>query len=198
MRCQHPSLCTLGIVSKTPHSIWTPSDPSNSLVKVGSLGSIDLPGPSRWTRRQARPPFLVARIDYWSVRNRGAGAGSVVTKRTGAPLTSRLQLVALSKRPQFDRLVLATVTTVPEWHPQHDTFEPFPGSCVDSSGILDGAILVDTGVGVGNEVIDEWYRPHGHPPLSTLLAESGVAPSDIAAVVVSHLHFDHCGEPGEC
>ena len=109
-------------------------------------------------------------------------------------LTSRLLPVALSTLPQIDRLVLATVTTVPEWHPQHDTFEPFP---VHAWLIRhpDGAILVDTGVGVGNQVIDEWYHPRCTSLLDAL-AGVGVAPSDISAVVMSHLHFDHCGQPG--
>ena len=52
-----------------------------------------------------------------------------------------------------------------------------------------------TGVGVGNEVIDEWYHPHTTPLLDAL-GGAGVAPSDIAVVVVSHLHFDHCGQQG--
>ncbi len=55
--------------------------------------------------------------------------------------------------------------------------------------------MVDTGVGLGNEVIDEWYHPHTTPLLEALDGV-GVAPSDIAAVVVSHLHFDHCGQQG--
>ena len=102
--------------------------------------------------------------------------------------------MALSSLPQIDRLVLATVTTVPEWHPQHETFEPFP---VHAWLIRhpDGAILVDTGVGVGNQVIDEWYHPHTTPLLDAL-GRAGVAPSDIAGVVVTHLHFDHCGQLG--
>ena len=95
---------------------------------------------------------------------------------------------------QIDRLVLATVTTVPEWHPEHDTFEPFP---VHAWLIQhpDGFILVDTGVGVGNEVIDQWYHPRTTPLLDAI-GGAGVAPSDIARVVVSHLHFDHCGQLG--
>jgi N-acyl homoserine lactone hydrolase len=112
-------------------------------------------------------------------------------KRT---LTSRLLHVALSTLPEIDRLVLSTVTTVPEWHPERDTFEPFP---VHAWLIRhpDGLILVDTGIGVGNEAIDEWYRPQTVPLLDAL-GEAGVASSDIAAVVVSHLHFDHCGQLG--
>jgi N-acyl homoserine lactone hydrolase len=103
-----------------------------------------------------------------------------------------LLLVALSTLPQVDRLVLATVTTVPEWHPEHGSFEPFP---VHAWLIRHphGAILVDTGVGVGNEVIDEWYHPDTTPLLHAL-AGIGVAASDISVVVVSHLHFDHCGQ----
>jgi glyoxylase-like metal-dependent hydrolase (beta-lactamase superfamily II) len=49
------------------------------------------------------------------------------------------------------------------------------------------------GVGVGNEVIDEWYQPHTTLLLDAL-CEAGVAPSEVAAVVVSHLHFDNCGQ----
>jgi N-acyl homoserine lactone hydrolase len=102
--------------------------------------------------------------------------------------------VSLSKLPLVDRLTVATVTSVPEWHPEHDTFTPFP---VHAWVIRhpDGAILVDTGVGLGNEVIDTWYHPHTTPLLDAL-GRAGVAPSDIAAVVVSHLHFDHCGQQG--
>jgi N-acyl homoserine lactone hydrolase len=48
---------------------------------------------------------------------------------------------------------------------------------------------------VGNEVIDEWYHPRTTPLLDAL-GGVGIAPSDIAAVVVSHLHFDHCGQQG--
>jgi len=94
--------------------------------------------------------------------------------------------------PQIDRLVLATVTTVPEWHPLHDTFQPFP---VHAWLIRhpDGAILVDTGIGVGNEAIDEWYHPHTTQLLDAIDG-AGVLPSEIAAVVISHLHFDHCGQ----
>ncbi len=100
--------------------------------------------------------------------------------------------MGLSALPAIDRLVLATVTTVPEWHPEHDRFEPFP---VHAWLIHhpDGTILVDTGIGFGNEFIDEWYRPE-RVAIADALAGSATAPSDIAAVVISHLHFDHCGQ----
>ncbi len=98
----------------------------------------------------------------------------------------------LSKLPLVDRLMLATVTSVPEWHPEHDAFVPFPviGWVIRHP---DGAILVDTGVGLGNGAIDEWYHPQSIP-LATALDAAGLEPSEIAAVVLSHLHFDHCGQ----
>ena len=83
----------------------------------------------------------------------------------------RLLLVPLSQLPQVDRLVLATVNSVPEWHPEHDSFEPFP---VHAWVIRhpDGAILVDTGVGLGNGLVDEWYNPQG-VSLSAALSTAG-------------------------
>jgi glyoxylase-like metal-dependent hydrolase (beta-lactamase superfamily II) len=100
--------------------------------------------------------------------------------------------VPQSKLPQIDRLVLATVTSVPDWHPEHDTFEPYP---VHAWVIRhpDGTILVDAGIGLGNEAIDEWYHPQA-TTLAAALGTIGLKPSDIAAVVISHLHFDHCGQ----
>jgi glyoxylase-like metal-dependent hydrolase (beta-lactamase superfamily II) len=94
--------------------------------------------------------------------------------------------------PVIDRLTLATVTSVPTMHPEYDTFAPFP---VHAWVIRhpDGMILVDTGIGLGNGDIDEWYHPEA-TPLTPALGEVGLAPSDIAAVVISHLHFDHCGQ----
>src|SRR5680860_1280128 len=102
-----------------------------------------------------------------------------------------MPLVAL---PVVERLTLAVVTAVPEWHPEYATFEPFP---VHAWVVRhpDGALLVDTGIGVDNAVIDEWYRPR-ITPLGDALGSLELAPSDIAGVVLSHLHFDHCGQQG--
>jgi glyoxylase-like metal-dependent hydrolase (beta-lactamase superfamily II) len=103
-----------------------------------------------------------------------------------------LLLVPLSKVPQIDRLMLATVTSVPEWHPEHETFEPYP---VHAWVIRhpDGIILVDAGIGLGNEAIDAWYCPQT-TALAAALGTAELNTSDIAAVVISHLHFDHCGQ----
>lgn len=56
-----------------------------------------------------------------------------------------------------------------------------------------GPILCDTGVGHGSELIDRWYAPVHHD-LDAALAEHGVRPRDVTAIVNSHLHFDHCGQ----
>jgi N-acyl homoserine lactone hydrolase len=98
----------------------------------------------------------------------------------------------LAVMPVIERMLLAVVETVPEWHPEHATFEPFPvfGWVVRHP---DGPILVDTGVGTGNAAIDGWYRPRV-TPLAEALGGIGVDPRDVAAVVLSHLHFDHCGQ----
>jgi glyoxylase-like metal-dependent hydrolase (beta-lactamase superfamily II) len=103
-----------------------------------------------------------------------------------------LLIVPLSKLPRVDRLELATINSVPDLHPEYDTFEPFP---VHAWVIRhpDGTILVDTGVGLGIEAIDGWYHPQ-ITPLSAALEAIGLGRCDITAVVISHLHFDHCGQ----
>jgi glyoxylase-like metal-dependent hydrolase (beta-lactamase superfamily II) len=98
----------------------------------------------------------------------------------------------LGVMPEIDRLALAVVEAVPEFHPEHATFEPFP---VHAWLVRhpDGPVLVDTGIGIGHPLIDTWYRPRV-TPLADALAAIGVDGRDVAAVVLSHLHFDHCGQ----
>jgi N-acyl homoserine lactone hydrolase len=56
-----------------------------------------------------------------------------------------------------------------------------------------GAILVDTGVGWGDEnVIREWKVVNRHA--ADALAEHDLSPADVRIVINSHLHFDHCGQ----
>ena len=58
----------------------------------------------------------------------------------------------------------------------------------------DGPILVDTGIGLGNETIDEWYRPIT-VDLRHELQLRGVDPDNPALTIINtHLHFDHCGQ----
>lgn len=120
---------------------------------------------------------------------RGTGHGAVL-------LTAYRESVPLAHLPSIERLTLARVTRVPDWHPEHASFEPFPVH----AWVLrhpDGAILVDTGIGQGNDAIDGWYGPEV-VALEEALASVHLGTGDIAAVVLSHLHFDHCGQQRQC
>ena len=56
-----------------------------------------------------------------------------------------------------------------------------------------GAILVDTGVGWGDErLIQEWRVVNRQA--AEALAEHDLSPADVRIVINSHLHFDHCGQ----
>ena len=56
-----------------------------------------------------------------------------------------------------------------------------------------GAILVDSGVGWGNErLIREWRVVNRHA--ADALSELDLSPADVKIVINSHLHFDHCGQ----
>jgi glyoxylase-like metal-dependent hydrolase (beta-lactamase superfamily II) len=84
------------------------------------------------------------------------------------------------------------VLVLPDWHPEAANQATVP---VYGYVILhpDGPILFDTGVGFGNQFIDEVYEPEcAH--LGDVLATAGIETSSIVAVVNSHLHFDHCGQ----
>ena len=99
--------------------------------------------------------------------------------------------MALTQMPRITRLDLALLE-LPESHPAAALTRSVAvyGFLIDHP---DGAILVDTGVGFGNEFIDDLYHPK-RTDLGALLAELGVDVRDVAAVVNSHLHFDHCGQ----
>lgn len=56
-----------------------------------------------------------------------------------------------------------------------------------------GPILIDTGLGIGNPMIDALYSPVHHD-LDEALDRHGVTIEEIATVITSHLHFDHCGQ----
>lgn len=57
----------------------------------------------------------------------------------------------------------------------------------------DGLVLVDTGVGADNELIDELYSPSVRSVV-VALNDAGVDERDVVAIVNTHLHFDHCGQ----
>jgi len=81
----------------------------------------------------------------------------------------------------------------PDWHPRFNE-----GGCPVFGYAIrhpDGVILFDTGVGTGNDFIDDLYRPNV-VPIARALAGLGIDERDVVAVVNSHLHFDHCGQNG--
>jgi len=62
--------------------------------------------------------------------------------------------------------------------------------------IADGErlILIDTGLGDKQSAkFFSFYEPHGAFTLLGSLQSKGIQPSDITDVVLTHLHFDHCG-----
>ncbi len=55
-------------------------------------------------------------------------------------------------------------------------------------------ILVDTGM--GNKQDAKWlshFQPHGDANLIDSIRKKGFSENDITDVILSHLHFDHCG-----
>lgn len=102
---------------------------------------------------------------------------------------------ALVDMPRIDVLQLARVNGLPEFHPEYQTFSPFP---VHAFVIHhpDGAIVVDTGIGFGNEFIDALY-PHDSVSIVDELHRCGIDERDVQLIVNSHLHFDHCGQNHE-
>jgi N-acyl homoserine lactone hydrolase len=84
---------------------------------------------------------------------------------------------------EITRLHLASLRGVDgrEW-PVHGFVVTHPG----------GAVLVDTGVGGPQEVLDDW-RVVNHS-VADALAGLDMSPADIGMVINTHLHFDHCGQ----
>jgi N-acyl homoserine lactone hydrolase len=59
-------------------------------------------------------------------------------------------------------------------------------------GLASNVLLIDTGVGEGNEHIEHRFEPF-RTPIDQELARVGLDRADITLIVNSHLHFDHCG-----
>ena len=87
------------------------------------------------------------------------------------------------------RLHLADVTPAPHLPWARPTFPVFAYLVLHQTG----PILIDSGVGNGSALIDELYCPE-HFDLEEALARHGVRIEDVATVITSHLHFDHCGQ----
>ncbi|MGH7905804.1 MAG: MBL fold metallo-hydrolase, partial [Candidatus Binataceae bacterium] len=54
-------------------------------------------------------------------------------------------------------------------------------------------ILVDTGIGNRLNAVERRIFDHGEGWLLEALAGLKMEPGDVTAIVLSHLHFDHCG-----
>jgi N-acyl homoserine lactone hydrolase len=55
-----------------------------------------------------------------------------------------------------------------------------------------GVLLLDTGLGAGDEETEAWYRPR-RVSIDDALTTAGLTTDEIALVVNCHLHFDHIG-----
>jgi N-acyl homoserine lactone hydrolase len=84
---------------------------------------------------------------------------------------------------EIKRLHLASLQGVDglEW-PVHGFVVIHPG----------GAVLVDTGVGGPEDVLNDWRVVNRSA--ADALAELDMSPADIGLVINTHLHFDHCGQ----
>ena len=55
-------------------------------------------------------------------------------------------------------------------------------------------ILIDTGMGTKyDEKFKSHFHPHGKETLHSSLAQAGYTPDQVTDVLLTHLHFDHCG-----
>jgi N-acyl homoserine lactone hydrolase len=89
---------------------------------------------------------------------------------------------------RIDRLLLSEVV-LPTEHPRAGSACPVFAYLIHHPS---GAILVDTGVGHGNGDIERLFAPVHHS-IDAALEVYGVQRGDVAVVINSHLHFDHCG-----
>lgn len=95
----------------------------------------------------------------------------------------------LRRLPSIEQVGMGRVTRLPDWYP--DTV----GGPFSVHGFVirhpAGPIVVDAGIGSGNPVIDEMYAPATVDVVGAVAA-TGAEP--IQALVLTHLHFDHCGQ----
>ncbi len=85
---------------------------------------------------------------------------------------------------EIKRLHLASLQV-----PSDSSTWPVHGFVITHPG---GALLVDTGVGGPDELLNDW-RVVNHSAADAL-AELDMSPADIDLVINTHLHFDHCGQ----
>src|SRR5216684_3059920 len=83
---------------------------------------------------------------------------------------------------EITRLHLARLRVAGEEWPVHGFVVTHPG----------GAVLVDTGCGGPDEVLNDWRVVNRS--VADALAGLDMTPADIGLVINTHLHFDHCGQ----
>ena len=97
----------------------------------------------------------------------------------------------LAHLPRIDIVPVGRVTRVPDW------YDDVVGDSFDVYSFVihhpDGAVVVDAGIGHGDELIDEFYAPQT-VDIEKALAARGVELKRVQALVLTHLHFDHCGQ----
>ncbi len=81
---------------------------------------------------------------------------------------------------------------LPDWHPRVDDVTALIRAFVIRHP--DGVVVFDTGVGPGHPLIEDIYQQPEITPIIDALNAVGVDERDVAAIVNSHLHFDHCGQ----
>lgn len=81
--------------------------------------------------------------------------------------------------------------SLPESHPRAE--EEICEICCYVVDHPDGLIVVDTGPAAGHPLIDKLYAPKV-TSITTALTAAGFDERGVAAVVNTHLHFDHCGQ----
>lgn len=73
---------------------------------------------------------------------------------------------------------------------------PFAGAAIVVTAFLvrhpRGAVLLDTGIGMGLPEVEAMYRPV-RAPLDAALRDAGVSIGEVRAIANCHLHFDHSG-----
>jgi glyoxylase-like metal-dependent hydrolase (beta-lactamase superfamily II) len=80
--------------------------------------------------------------------------------------------------------------TYPDGHPLAGTTGPVNAFAIR---LPDGLVIVDTGIGSGNDWIDLHYQPHGRT-IHEALASAHLDAAEVRMVVNTHLHFDHSGQ----
>ena len=80
--------------------------------------------------------------------------------------------------------------TYPEGHPLAGTVGPVNAFAIR---LPDGIVLVDTGIGSGNDWIDLHYQPRARA-IGDALKSANLDPAAVRMLINTHMHFDHTGQ----